>query len=318
MIPNPTSPRAVPAEWLNDEVQRIYPGRITIAEDIQQNAWITKPTKDGGAGFGTQWDAAFVHPVRNCIVQADDADRSMADIAQALEFRYNEDAIQRVLYSESHDEVANGKSRLPQSIDPNDTAGYYARKRSTLAAALVLTTPGIPMLFEGQEFLEDGWFRDDKSLDWTKLETYKGINRLYRDLIHLRRNLFDNTKGLTGPFVHVHHFNDCDKIIAFHRWADGGAKDDVVVIASFTHQPMTNGYRVGFPRGGEWIIRFNSDWKGYSADFQDVGNPDGQIQAEKQPYDGCEFSATVEIPPYGLLIFSQEKADEKAGEESSS
>jgi 1,4-alpha-glucan branching enzyme len=292
-------------QWLNDEVQRVFPGRITIAEDIQQNEWMTKRTKDGGAGFGTHWDTAFVHPVRKAIVQVNDADRSMSDIAQALEFRYNADAFQRVIYSESHDEVANGKSRLPQSIDPGDTAGYYARKRSTLAAALVLTTPGIPMLFEGQEFLENGWFRDDKALDWSKLKAHQDINRLYRDLIHLRRNLFGNTRGLTGPFVQVHHLNDRDKIVAFHRWLGGGAKDDVVVVASFTHEPKTEGYRIGFPRGGEWIIRFNSDWKGYSADFQDVG-PEGRVQTERQAYDGCAFSATVEIPPYGVLIFSQE------------
>jgi 1,4-alpha-glucan branching enzyme len=301
-------------QWLNDEVQRIYPGRLTIAEDIQQNAWMTKPTRDGGAGFGTQWDTAFVHPVRNCIVQVNDEDRSMPDIAHALEFRYNADAFQRVIYSESHDEVANGKARIPNSIDPHDAAGYFARKRSTLAAGLVLTTPGIPMLFEGQEFLEDGWFRDDKALDWTKLGTYRGINRLYRDVVHLRRNLFGNTRGLIGPYVHVHHLDDANKIVAFHRWLEGGPKDDVIVVASFTHQAMTENYRIGFPRGGEWVIRFNSDWKGYSEDFDSTGETDGHVVAVKEPYDGCEFSATVEIPPYSLLIFSQEKAAEEAAD----
>jgi 1,4-alpha-glucan branching enzyme len=304
-------------QWLNDEVQRIYPGRITIAEDIQQNEWMTKPVKEGGAGFSTQWDTAFVHPVRKCMVQVNDGDRSMKDIEHALTFRYNSDAIQRVIYSESHDEVSNGKTRLPQAIDPHDTAGYFARKRSTLAAGLMLTTPGIPMLFEGQEFLEDGWFRDDKALDWSKLETYRGINRLYRDLIHLRRNLHGNTRGLTGAHIRILHCNEHDKIVTFHRWLEGGAKDDVVVVASFTHQPMTNGYRLGFPHGGEWITRFNSDWKGYSEDFSEVGNFDGRIMAEKEPYDGCDFSAAVEIPPYGLLVFSQENMpDEPSGKSS--
>ncbi|MEJ0000866.1 MAG: alpha amylase C-terminal domain-containing protein [Verrucomicrobiota bacterium] len=165
------------------------------------------------------------------------------------------------------------------------------------------------MLFEGQEFLENGWFRDDKTLDWGKLETFRGIARLYRDLIHLRRNLFGNTKGLTGPFIDVHHINDQDKIIAFHRWAEGGAKDDVVVVASFTHRPLTEGYRIGFPRGGKWIIRFNSDWKGYSSDFQDVGNPDGCVGAEKEACDGCDYSGLLALPPYGLLILSQEETE---------
>jgi 1,4-alpha-glucan branching enzyme len=294
-------------QWINEEIRRFFPGRITIAEDLMQNHWLTKSTGEGGAGFGTQWDSAFVRPVRENVVKIEDGERSMDEIARAVQFRYNEDSIQRVIYSESHDENANGKARIPHEINPGDTAGYFAGKRSTLAAGLVLTTPGIPMLFEGQEFLEDGWFRDDKALDWSKLQTFQGINRLYHDLIHLRRNLYGNTKGLLGPFVRVHHINDQDKVIAFHRWAEGGPKDDVIVVASFTHRALDEGYRIGLPRDGRWIIRFNSDWKGYSPDFHDVGNPDGQVMAEKEQRDGFEFSVVVSLPPYGLLILSQEE-----------
>jgi 1,4-alpha-glucan branching enzyme len=295
-------------QWINEEVVRHFPGRLTIAEDLMQNHWLTKTAGAGGAGFGSQWDSAFVHPVRSNVVQIDDANRSMDDLARAILFRYNEDAIQRVIYSESHDEDANGKARIPNEIDPENTAGYFARKRSTLAAGLVLTTPGIPMLFEGQEFLEDGWFRDDKALDWSKLKTFGGINRLYRDLVHLRRNLYGNTRGLLGPFVRVHHVNQQDKVIAFHRWAEGGPKDDVIVAASFTNCPLREGYRIGLPHPGRWIIRFNSDWKGYSADFHDITNPEGFVEAEPQPYDGMGYSGVIALPPYGLLIFSQEEA----------
>jgi 1,4-alpha-glucan branching enzyme len=178
----------------------------------------------------------------------------------------------------------------------------------------VLTTPGIPMLFEGQEFLEDGWFRDDKALDWSKLQSFRGVNRLYRDLIHNRRNLHGETKGLLGPHVNVHHVNDHDKVVAFHRWLDGGAKDDVLVIASFTNRDINGDYRIGLPRGGNWIIRFNSDWKGYSPEFHDVGNPDGIVVAEEKPYDGCNFSGLFSLPPYGLLILSQDECPAEAEE----
>jgi len=296
-------------QWVNDEVRRHFPERITIAEDLMQNPWLTKTTGEGGAGFSAQWDSAFVHPVRASLVQIEDGNRSMEDVARSIQFRYNEDPIQRIIYSESHDEVANGKARIPQEINPEDTAGYFARKRSTLGAGLVLTTPGIPMLFEGQEFLEDGWFRDDKALDWGKLEAYRGINRLYRDLVLLRRNVHSNTKGLTGPFVRMLQVNNLNKVLVFHRWAEGGPKDDVVVAASFTDRTLEE-YRIGLPHGGRWIIRFNSDWKGYSPDFHDVSNPDGEVVAEKSPYDGCEFSGTIVLPPYGFLILSQEEAGE--------
>jgi 1,4-alpha-glucan branching enzyme len=297
-------------QWINDEVRHHFPERITIGEDLMQNPWLTKSTSEGGAGFSAQWDSAFVHPVRSSLVVLEDGSRSMEGVTRAIQFRYNEDPIQRIIYSESHDEVANGKARIPQEINPGDTAGYFARKRSTLGAGLVLTTPGIPMLFEGQEFLEDGWFRDDKTIDWSKQKTFQGINRLYRDLIHLRRNLYGNTKGLVGPFVRILHLNDIDKVLVFHRWADGGPKDDVVVVASFANQTR-EGYRVGLPHGGSWTIRFNSDWKGYSPDFNDVSNPEGQIVAEKNPYDECAYSGTVSLPPYGFLILSQEEKFEE-------
>jgi 1,4-alpha-glucan branching enzyme len=296
-------------QWINEEKNRFFAGRISIAEDIQQNSWITKPRSAGGLGYDSQWDPAFIHPVRQAIIAPDDSQRSMAEVAKAIEFRYNEDAIQRIIYSESHDSVANGNSRIPQEIDQNDSASYYARKRSTLAAALTLTTPGIPMLFEGQEFLQDGHFDDNQTIDWSKLQTFKGINRLYRDLIHLRRNLFGNSKGLTGPFVRVYHLNDQDKVIAFHRWAEGGPKDDVVIAASFTNRSLEDGYRIGLPRGGRWTIRFNSDWKGYSPDFTDVGNPEGHVMAENEQRDGCAFAGNVALPPYGLIILSQEEAE---------
>ena len=58
-----------------------------------------------------------------------------------------------------------GKARVPQEVSPNDPMGWCAQKRSTLAAALVFISPGILIIFEGQEFLEGGWFRDNVPVD---------------------------------------------------------------------------------------------------------------------------------------------------------
>ena len=293
-------------QWINNDVQKFFPGRITIAEDIQQNNWITKSTTEGGMGYGSQWCGAFIYPVREAVVAVEDPSRSIAAIAQAIEFRYNLDAIQRVIYSESHDSVANGRARLPQEIDQGNAGSYYAQKRSTLAAGITLTTPGIPMLFEGQEFLEDGSFRDDVTLDWSKLETYRGINRLYRDLIHLRRNIHRNTKGLVGPHVRVHHINEADKVIAYHRWENGGPKDDVIIVANFSQHEHDGGYRIGFPRAGEWTIRLNSDWKGYSPEFHDIGLTVAKVEAEEKRQDGFNYSGVIKLPSYGFVLFSQD------------
>jgi 1,4-alpha-glucan branching enzyme len=289
-------------QWINSQVSEKFPGRITIAEDLQNYNWLTRDVGAGGAGFGSQWDAMFVHPIRRAVITPEDEQRSLSAIRDALCYRYNDDAFDRVIYSESHDEVANGKSRVPQEISPDDPRGWYARKRSTLAAAMVFTAPGIPMLFQGQEFLEGEWFRDTVPLDWDKRDEFHGIVRLYRDLIRLRLNRDGFTRGLCGQFTQVFHLNEESNVIAFHRWDKGGPADDVVVVASFSHEPQ-DGYVIGFPAAGSWKLRFNSDWQGYSDDFQD--HPSTDVDAEPGEFDGLPFRTALSIGSYSVLIFSQ-------------
>ena len=250
-------------QWINGDIRQRFPGRIIIAEDLQDNEWLTKDTGAGGAGFGAQWAASFVHPIRQAVITPDDEHRSMHAVAEAITQRFNDDAFQRVIYSESHDEVANGKARVPYEIDKDDSKGWYAQKRSTLAAALVFTAPGIPMLFQGQEFLEGEWFRDTVPLDWDQCDEFRGIVRMYRDLIALRLNRRGLSRGLCGQHVQVHHVNDDRKIVAFRRWDKGGPADDVVVVANFLNEAQ-NDYVIGFLGEGSWKLRFNSDWQGYS------------------------------------------------------
>ena len=289
-------------QWINSQVAQKFAGRIIIAEDLQSNKWLTKDVETGGAGFGAQWDAMFVHPIRQAVITPQDQQRSLAAISDAVCYRYNDDAFDRVIYSESHDEVANGKARVPQEINPEDPKGWYARKRSTLAAAMVFTAPGIPMLFQGQEFLEGGWFRDTVPVDWDQRDEFHGILRLYRDLIRLRRNFNEFTRGLCGQFVQVFHRHDERKIIAFHRWDKGGPADDVVVVANFFHEAQ-EGYVIGFPAAGIWKLRFNSDWQGYNDDFSN--HPSTDALAEPGDYDGLPCQAPISIGPYSVLIFSQ-------------
>jgi 1,4-alpha-glucan branching enzyme len=292
-------------QWINGQVAQKFPGRITIAEDLQNNQWLTKGVGAGGAGFGAQWDAMFVHPIRQAVITSQDADRSLAAIRDAICFRYNDDAFQRVIYTESHDEVANGRARVPQEISPNDPRSWYAQKRSTLAAAMVFTAPGIPMIFEGQEFLEGGWFRDTVSVDWNEDEEFHGIVMLYRDLIRLRLNRGGFTRGLCGQFTKVYHMHEERKVLAYHRWDKSEPGDEVVVVANFFHEEQ-DGYVIGFPAAGNWKLRFNSDWHGYSDGFSN--HPSADVIAESGAYDGLPWHAAVSIGPYSVLIYSQEAA----------
>lgn len=287
--------------WINTDIREQFPDRYLIAEDLHSNPAVSS-TGPEGAAFHAQWDAQFVHPVREAITVADDAYRSTDDVVRAIEYSYG-DAFARVIYTESHDEVANGKARVPEEIDGGDPTGYFAQKRSTLGAGLVLTSPGIPMIFQGQEFLEGGWFRDDVALDWDQAKDFRGIVKLYRDLVRLRLNRDGQSAGLTGQGLRVFHNNDQENVIAFQRWRDHGAWDDVVVIANLSSQPKS-GYRIGLPAVGGWRLLFDGDSAMYSERFGDHSARD--LVAGEDDYDQLNASAEISIAPYTLLVYAWE------------
>ncbi len=290
-------------QWINHDIASEFPGALTIAEDLHDDEWLVKDTSVGGAGFGSQWDAGFVHPVRATMIVLEDNQRSLDKVIGALAHRYDGDAFKRVIYSESHDEVANGKARLPTEIDAGEAGGYYAKKRSLLGAALTLTAPGIPMLFQGQEFLEDEWFRNEVPVDWSKQERFAGVLTLYRDMIALRRNLAGCTGGLRGASISIHHVDHERKVLGYHRWMKGGPGDDVIVIMNLSHVAV-EACAVGAPHPGAWKLRLNSDATVYSDDF--TGHPASDVSTLGETADGMAQSLRTGIGPYTVLIFSQD------------
>jgi len=286
---------------MNDEIDAHDSGKLIICEDLAGTDWMTKSTGEGGAGFDSQWDVYWIHPIRGVIETVNDSDRSMWTVRDSVMAVYNGDQTDRVIYTESHDEVANGRSRVPEEISPGDAGNWFARKRSTMGAALVLTSPGIPMLFQGQEFLEDGYFHDDDPLDWSKVTTYAGILALYTDLVTLRLNKDGISGGLSGSSTNVHHVNDNGKVVAYHRWGTGGIGDDVVVVMNFSINSL-NSYRIGFPQEGDWHLIFNSDSTVYASDYTDVGYDTTAVQYS---YDNLPFSGVIDVAPYSVQIFSR-------------
>ena len=291
-------------QWINVEIRKHFPGKISIAEGMHNNAWVTKDVGAGGAGFNAQWDSEFVNNIRQAIIIRDDASRDLGAVCKALEYRYELDAFRRIIFTESHDEVANGRARVPEDIWPGKVSSWFSKKRSTLGGALVFTAPGIPMIFEGQELLEDHWFQDTVPIDWSRVEDEHGILGIYRDLIALRRNLHGVTRGLCGQNIHVYHFDDSTKVLAFHRWDKQGPTDSVVVVINMKNHGC-DGYVIGFPRAGLWKVRFNSDSHDYGLHFSNHPAPD--VAARVEQFDGLACSGKISIGPYTMVIFSQDE-----------
>ena len=291
--------------WINGEIAEKYPWKLTIAEDLHGLASITdKIGESGGLGFGSQWDADFVHPVRKALITQEDADRDMESVCMAVLNKYSGDVFKRVIYVESHDEVANGKARIAEEIAEKNVNNWYSKKRASLGVALTLTTAGIPMLFQGQELLEDKWFSDTDPIDWKREKKFNGFNKLHRDLIRLRRNFNNNTEGLIGQNTDMIRVDEERKIIAFHRYHIGGKGDSTVVILNFSNNSYDD-YVIGMPQNGIWKLRFNSDWEGYDKEFDSFASTD--TEATQGEYDGLLFNSSISIAPYTALIFSQDR-----------
>jgi len=165
---------------------------------------------------------------------------------------------------------------------------------------MIMTTPGIPQIFQGQEMNEIQAFHDDIPLRWERTNTCAGIVRAYADLIHLRRNLRGTTQGLKGAGVRVHHIDNDRKVVAYIRWDQGEQIDPVLVVANFSSTEFgPNDYVIPFPTAGTWFSHFNSDSKYYSDDFGDIGL--AQVEAA-----GESPSAAVPMGRYSLQIFSKQ------------
>lgn len=291
----------LPEGWMllqniNRLIHKINPAAITIAEDIGANDYLTKTAYVGGAEFSSQWELGFPQALRECLGTDDPLFVNMTGILGQLGRRYNDDAFQRVIFTDSHDSAANGSARLSHVISGGDNDGVFARRQMLLAATLLLTAPGIPMIFQGQEFMTGGSFNDWQALDWSRAETYAGMVAAYQQLIALRKNTERVTAGLQGPNINLFHVNENDKVLAYHRWLGGGPKDDVVVVVNFGAAQREN-YSLNFPQNGIWKVRFNSTQKSYGRDFSGTDIPDVTVQSGM---------GTLTLPPSSAIIFSQD------------
>ncbi|MCM4157062.1 alpha-amylase family glycosyl hydrolase [Gramella sp. AN32] len=286
---------------INSEIREKYPHVLTIAEDLKGQSIITNKIENGGIAYGTQWDMNFVHPVREVLSAMNDTERDLDKIVQALMYRYSNDAFSRVVYTESHDEVANGNSRVPEEIQPGDAESPFAKKRAILGIVLALTAPGIPMIFQGQEFLEYEYFKDDRGLDWEKSKWNGGIEKLVADLVHLRTGKSGGAEGLMGQNIEMVHSNQENKILAYVRSNNGEFTNPVLVIINFGNQDFGD-YGIGIKEGRDWKLRFNSSWKGYDEAFSEM-QVNGMYKSEEST-DDLPWTGKVNIPGYSAQIYS--------------
>jgi 1,4-alpha-glucan branching enzyme len=296
---------------LTSTVRSHRPGAFDKAEYWNVNPYVVKPVPEG-AGFDATLTDGLRIAIRDLISEAhapDERPLPMTRLAHRLwpdGFRHHWQFVQG---PENHDIVYRGREpRIARLADPANPRSWYGRSRARVATGISLTAPGIPMLFMGQEFLEDKPWADDFETHRDLLLHWAGLDQGDKQMVdHLRftRELLRvrwQCPGLRGNGFRVIHVHDHNRVLAFHRWVDGRG-DDVVVLAHLSTFSRFD-YRIGFPHGGEWREIFNSDVYENWVNPNVTGNG-GRVFATADPRHGFDQSASLTLPASSLLVFAR-------------
>ena len=115
-------------------------------------------------------------------------------------------------------------------------------------------------------------------------------------------------QGLTGRHVRIVSAAEDRKLLAFHRFAVGGAGDDVIVVANLSSVQL-DGVMVGVPRRGEWHRRFHSGGYFVGDSDDEVAAADALVPRVVTTVDVCAkdvlYGLVCDVAPYSVVVFSQ-------------
>jgi 1,4-alpha-glucan branching enzyme len=297
---------------LTAAVRSVKPEASQVAEYWNwDRAW---PVEPGGGGFDLAWQDGLRDAVRSAIVQASGGRDAFVNLDPVRDRLYPPQgfpaAWQAVNCLENHDLLWTGHANVPRVAalaDPLDARSWYARSRARVANGLLLTAPGVPMLFMGQEFLEEENWSDNPAdqshlLEWDRLRSDRVISdhlRFTRELIALRRR----QPALRGERINVFHVHNGNRVLAFQRWMEDVGRD--VVVAVSLRESTYYGYQLGFPGAGWWHEVFNSDVYDHWVNPLVAGNGTG-VRADGAQLHGLPASASVVIPANGMIVFARD------------
>jgi 1,4-alpha-glucan branching enzyme len=286
----------------NERCYERHPGIMMIAEE--STAWpnVSKPTYDGGLGFGFKWNMGWMNDSLRYISRSPiHRKHHQGDITFSMIYAYHEHFI-LVL---SHDEVTHGKGSLLSKM-PEDDWQKFANLRFFIA--WMWGHPGKKLLFQGSEFAQRHEWNHQQSLDWhlTEHESHRGVQRLVQRLNQIYQSepalflLDDSCEGFQWI-----DFQDADNSVwSFLRKAPspvvvshGESHQDLLVIVNAT--PVVRyGYRIGVPIAGIYEVLLNSD----DPYFWGSGlNPSHSFTSDSAGAHGFGYSITLDLPSLSTI-----------------
>lgn len=235
--------------WFNDEAHKrkgLKPF-FTIAEHLAQDPTVTGPN----GPIDSAWHDTFFRQLRCTLLGIPFDDRQPFNTTELLRvmdarndgFASNYNVVN---YLNNHDQ----ERTMHLLGDKAQVFDEPAFKRSHLGATLLLTAPGTPMLWMGEEFGQAtprGKHTERKPLDWSLLDqpNQRNLWQHYQRLIALRKA---NPALCSDTFEVL--LDDPERgLIAFKRWSSEG---EIVIVAANLRPEAAAEIRLDLPHAGQW------------------------------------------------------------------
>ena len=280
---------------LNETLFRDFHDIQTIAEEATDWPGISKPTFQGGLGFGMKWMMGWMHDTLD-FFKMDPIYRKFHQNKFSFSMMYFYD--ENFMLPLSHDEVVHGKSPMLYKM-PGDDWQKFANLR--LLYSYMFTHPGGKLLFMGNEFGATNEWNYKSELQWDLLDlvSHGGMKYCVKKLNELYRNepaMYEHQFSPDGfEWVDLEHRNES---VAVYKRKGKDPKNDLIILLNFT--PLVrNNWEVYVYGKSEWIEKFNSDNKEFWG-TGDVYNPN--IVAELIDKETEQYKLYIHLPALSAVV----------------
>lgn len=281
---------------LNSMMEKRYPGTIMIAEESTAWPMVTGDVKEGGLGFTFKWNMGWMHDFCE-YMKLDPLFRKDNHYNMTFAMSYN--GSENYILPLSHDEVVHLKCSML-----NKMPGFYVDKFANLRAGYtyMFTHSGKKLLFMGQEFGQDHEWNEAKELDWSLLsdDLHSSMKYYVSKLLEIY-NKYPCLHEIDNDWAGFEWINADDKensVYSYMRKASNG-KNNLLVVLNMTPMERKD-YVVGVPKKKKYKLILNSDEKCFGGTGAKMP---GEISAKAVEADGKPYSLTMDLPPYGAMIF---------------
>ena len=285
---------------LNETLYSEIPSIFTIAEESTSWPKVSKPTYDGGLGFGMKWMMGWMHDTLAYFKEDPIYRKFHQDkLTFSMWYAFSEN----FMLSLSHDEVVHGKGSFINKM-PGDEWLKFANLR--LMYSYMFTHSFPKLMFMGGEFAQFKEWNHDQSLDWHLVEQpqHKGMQQLVKDLNTLYRyekSMHEQDFKQEGfEWLSIDNRDQCVLV-----WKRQGKKagDHTIVVGNFDQQTHVDFYIPVLQRN-HYVELFNSDAEKYwGSGLLNAGLLKPETRAEQSDNGEVKkHSLKLTLAPLSLIV----------------